>query len=168
MRAERVLLIGQAPSARGDPDRVLIGPGSGERIRNLAGLTLREYARRFERRNLLRSFPGKQGKGDAFPMAAARAAADRMLPDLRDRLVLLAGRKVAEAFGLQKLEWMEWRVVNVSIEEPEETCEVSVIPHPSGVSTWWNYPENRERARVFLRQLLAAAENRQPGKGIVT
>ncbi len=75
-------------------------------------------------------------------LAVARDQADivrRMFPSRR---FVLFGRKVARAFGLgPEAPWMTW----------DEG--IAVVPHPSGRSYWYNDPENRARARTFLRRV---------------
>lgn len=107
------------------------------RLAGLAGYE--ELASRARLVNLLPAFPGKNGKGDAFPVGTARLVAERMR--LRG-LVLLAGRNVGEAFGLAA-DYFEWR--------RRGATRYVVIPHPSGVSRWWNDPRNVIRASAFLR-----------------
>lgn len=118
----------------------LEGP-CGDRLARLAGMPgHRELRRRARLVNLLPAWPGKSGKGDAFPLREARDRARR----LRTRgTVLLAGRVVAAAFGLADAEYFEPR------------GRFHVIPHPSGVSHWWNDPANVRRARRFLRAVFA-------------
>lgn len=93
--------------------------------------------------NLLRRWPGDQGKGDAFPIARARRAAGKFKPA---GVVLLAGKRVAEAFGERRayFEWFDLR-----------GARAAVIPHPSGISHWWNEPANVARAAAFMRRALA-------------
>lgn len=93
--------------------------------------------------NLLAEFPGKSGKGDAFPIALARARAARMR--LGGEVVLL-GRHVARAFGAQGAPFLEWFDLR--------GAWAAVVPHPSGVNHWWNDPANTNRAAVFLAGLL--------------
>jgi len=141
MMGPMATIVGQAPGRRGGPP--LRGP-CGARLARLAGLSgVDELARRHELANLLPRFPGKRGKGDAFPPAEARRAAHGVRPKHRD--VLLLGRHVARAFGVDRpfFEWWDlgrWRV--------------AVVPHPSGVSRWWNDSANRARAAAFLREAL--------------
>lgn len=77
-------------------------------------------------------FPGKNGKGDAFPRAT-------VLPRLPATAVLL-GRSVARAYG-HDAPWFEWRPVGRKL--------VAAAPHPSGISHFWNDPRNTRRARRF-------------------
>lgn len=136
-----ITIVGQAPGpSGGEPFR----GRSGARLAALMGLaSVEELADRANLVNVLSSFPGKAraGKGDAFPLERARRAARRM------RLagtILFAGKGVARAFGIGGAEYFEWRAIDAA-------TTAAVIPHPSGVSRWWNEPGNEERARAFLR-----------------
>ncbi len=137
------LLVGEAPS-RGSE-----GPFSGRSGKALSGLLcwpLGVLGERIDLRNLLDAWPGKDGNGDAFPIERAKAAADRV-PVARRR-VLLAGKRVASAFGLKDPEWFK------PVEHRQAL--MAVIPHPSGIVTYWNDESNRRRAAEFLRSFLEA------------
>ena len=137
------LIIGQAPSKTGEGCEPINGR-SGKKLAACMGVSVEEYLERFERVNVLDRFPGKQGKGDKFPLPEAREAAQGIRLEGRP-FVLLLGRGVASAFGLGNLPWLEWAEV--------EQARVAVVPHPSGINRWWNEQENRERAREFLGNL---------------
>jgi chorismate mutase len=141
-----VTLIGQAPSRSAGSRRAFDGR-SGRRLALFLGVDPSMLPRLARLRNLLPAWPGPASgaKGDAFPSAAARSAAGSMR--LRGT-VLLAGRGVARAIGVRApfFEWVELR-----------GCRAAVIPHPSGVSRWWNDPRNAARARRFLRRAIIGA-----------
>lgn len=144
---ERVMLVGQAPSRLGRPDRPLIGGRSGSFLMELTGMNLIQYARRFERRNLLRDFPGSAPiKGDLFPSKEAREAAARMIDTLRGRTVILVGRAVSEAFGLGAADFYEW-------SDDARGFRVAIIPHPSGINAHWNLPGSKAEAMGFFARL---------------
>lgn len=140
----RVTIVGQAPGRHGN--RRPFDGASGRRLARLAGLgSYEQLAARCRLQNVLGRWPGKQGRGDAFPLALARSGA--RASRFRGRgPVLLAGRRVAAAFGVRTgyFEWGELR---------GRPC--AVIPHPSGISHWWNDPRNARRAAAFLREVLA-------------
>lgn len=148
-----LLLIGQAPSQNGDPDKPLEGK-IGNRLAKLAGLSTEEYLERTERVNLLSEWPGKDGKGDEFDAETAKQSAKDMTERLKGRRVLFLGRKVAAAFGETDLSWMEWKTCR------RLKAEVAAIPHPSGIVLWWNDPENKKKAAEFLRKTFAAKDPR--------
>lgn len=141
----RPLLIGQAPGPNSDPRYPLLGGHSGERLRAVAGLSLREYVAAFDRVNLLASFPGRAAHGDVFPLGRARLAAAEMMASLvrRGGRVIFVGSNVAKAFDFreQELTWCGWIGGLVAAK----------VPHPSAVNLWWNDPENVRKAGRFLR-----------------
>lgn len=96
-----IAFIGQAPSR--DTDGKLPFSGrSGKKLAALMGMSHEEFGRRFVFMNVLDYFPGKNGKGDAFPMAEAKAKASQM--DLSGyELVILVGKRVAEAFEIRNV-----------------------------------------------------------------
>jgi hypothetical protein len=136
-----VYLVGQAPSRTSDPSRPLAGRPCAF-LGSLVGLDADAFRRRFRCLNLLQAFPGKAGKGDAFPIAPARSAAAQV----RGRRLLLLGRNVARAFGHADAPLLRW--------ERRGGRLVAVLPHPSGINVWWNEPRNRRAARRFLRETL--------------
>lgn len=142
----RVTLVGQAPGRLGESLPAF--GGRAERLLSfLSGMPPGEMRRRVRIVNLLPIWPGKNGKGDAFPIEEARAAAGRMRFS-RSGLVVAAGWAVARALNIEAHDFLElvpWRGRNAA-----------VLPHPSGINTWWNDPENRERAAEFLRKAFHA------------
>lgn len=149
------LLVGQAPSASAQG---VLG-ASGARLAKLAGLGLEEYAARFARANLLDAWPGPAGRlggGDAFDLADARAAWRDLLPHVHGRPVVLLGRHVARAAGLADAPWWEWAALSW---RPRRRgwlrAQVAVVPHPSGVSRWWNDPDGVLRAAAWWSRLAA-------------
>ena len=145
---DKVVLVGQAPSASG-ADR--FEGRSGARLATLAELSRADFLATFERVNLL-PFAGKDGgKGDAFDASAARLAAGRLAPSLAGRRVVLVGLAVAKAFGLDEPPLLSWTV--------HRGMNVAVVPHPSGVNRWWNEPTNVAMAKAFLRELAAQAQD---------
>jgi uracil-DNA glycosylase len=145
----KLVIVGQAPGPN-TGNRAFDGR-SGDRLARYMGLEDRETLRaHVELLNVLRRYPGPQGdKGDAFPAGRARRAARRLTGRLRGRTVLLAGKRVAGAFGV-RTEYLEW-------DEHEAGFNVVVIPHPSGVNRWWNDSANREKFTKFAVELLGRA-----------
>lgn len=143
---ERIILIGQAPNRIGRPDRPLLGGRSGEFLRDLTGLSLLQYARSFERRNVLESFPGSVPSGDLFPRAEARDSATKMLGSLMGRRVIFVGRAVAIAFGVGGCRNFDWQWHNIGFN-------FAVIPHPSPRNTVWNDSVSRVAAIGFFARL---------------
>jgi hypothetical protein len=143
----RVLLIGQAPGQHGDPGDPL-GGKLGHKIAKLAGIEYEQYLERTDRMNLFDEWTGKDGKGDAWDARQAKQRADDLIPYVEGRKVLFIGKQVAKAFGFKDLPWMKWT-------EAERISEVAVIPHLSGIVTWWNELDNRKAAGVFLKEMFA-------------
>lgn len=135
--------------------RVAITGAIGRKLATLAGYNVAArgdllFYRGIDRRNLNARWNGKLGKGDVFDRAEAEVAAKKLLEDpaLTDARFVLLGREVARAFGMDSNQ-------PLTIVEPWNTKQAFLIfPHPSGISTWWNNPDNAERARVALRSFL--------------
>ncbi len=139
------LLIGEACNL---PCGTAFSGRSGLTLATLAGLTLDEFLDAFDRVNLLKRWPGRSGgaKGHLFPMKAATAAARRL--DVEGRHVVLAGRRVASAFGLRRFDFLE----SVALDKGEASCVV--VPHPSGIVRLYNEPAFRLRVGRLLRKVL--------------
>jgi hypothetical protein len=142
-KSEVVLIVGEAPNRKGQgkrPNTTL----TGGRIAKL-----HPRANTLPRTNILRQWPGAQGKGSAFPLGVARPAAARLWRRKPLRVsFLVIGTRAAAAFGIRRAEyeyltWFEHR-----------GRLVAVCPHPSGIVLWWNEQENRDRAVAFFRDLL--------------
>lgn len=140
-------IVGESPSMR--TSRPFAG-ASGIRLAQLAGVSLDDLRARYRLVNLLGYWPGPEpsGKGSRFPIDEARdrAATIRLAPGS-----LLCGRRVARAFGLGSVTFFEWTATGGA------ATPVAVIPHPSGISRWWNEPSHVDEAREFLREAVRAA-----------
>lgn len=123
--------------------------------------------------NLLQEYPGKARGGSAFPMDRARERAGLFVRNLekpaivtvegrefhafatrrftKPDLVLLAGWRVARAFGIQH-GTKEYFVVDHECDRMGGLPTV-VVPHPSGINRWWNDAGNQTIARMFLEGL---------------
>jgi len=142
------LVIGQAPSSTSDPAWPLSGR-SGRRLAALCGVDHGVFLDAFDRVNLIPVFPGKAGKGDAFPIEEARRSA-AIVKAMSPRTVIILGDNVRRAFDvLDDAPMFRWFRLGPH-------C-AAVAPHPSGVSRWWNDPMNAERARLFWRGLAAGS-----------
>lgn len=144
---EPLLLVGQYPSKKEDPNAVLCGD-IGRRIAALGGITDEWYLENTDRMNVFPEYPGKQGKGDAWDAKAAAERALEMELDLQGRRVLFVGKNVAAAFGYDDLPWLEWKKL-------DDGGMVAVIPHLSKIVLWWNDVENRKAAGKFLKEIFA-------------
>lgn len=137
----RVLLVGEAP-ARGTK-RPFEGR-SGIKLRELLGANFE----RLRLRNLYRNPKPKDRQGSVWHLHAARRRAKRFR--LNGDLVLLAGKRVADAFGIRGVRYFEPCLLRGTI--------AYVVPHPSGVNRWWNVETNRYRARRFFAALFLALD----------
>jgi uracil-DNA glycosylase len=133
---DQVTFVGQAPSRTSDPRQPLSGR-SGRFLADLLGVGMETFLR-YRRVNLLDRWPGKNGKGDAFPVA--KAAKRRF----RGRVVVL-GLKTASALGLEPAYFSPQTGLNAVFV---------VVPHPSGVNRWWNSSKNRQTARRSVRSFV--------------
>lgn len=138
------LIIGQAPSMEHGEDEALSGR-SGARLASFCGMTLEQFMAMFDRENLVRTFPGKAGKGDRFPSRnEAAGLTERFRTVVVGRRVVVLGFSVAAAFGL---------TMPALTFAPHWGAQFAFCPHPSGVNRWWNEPANLERATTFWRDL---------------
>lgn len=157
MRIRKPLLMGEAPARTMRPGDPPFSSQSGQRLRDLLGVD--DLASRFDLRNLLESWPGESGKGDAFPAEYAAHRAYDVVLELHERVVLFAGKRVAKAFGKGKLGYFQPQFTQVWNEEGGRVESLAcryvavVIPHPSGVNRWYNSESNRIQAQAFFREL---------------
>jgi len=133
------LLLGMNNPLSDDPryDLFPYPPGcTGHRLLQLlsAGTTRGEYMQGFERRNLLH-----QREWD--PHEALRAA-ERLLPDLDGRFVVVLGSAVRAALGLSRVQAL---TVSGCVRDGIAFSWLA-FPHPSGRNLWYNDPGNREAA----------------------
>ena len=151
------LLIGEANQASG---RGAFDGRPGRLLAGLLGATAEWFLHRVEAVNLLDRPQAKQprGKGRVFDAVAARRAASKL--DLRGRAVVLAGKRVALAFGLRNPAWLS----PVALGRGELVAFVT--PHPSGIVQFWNGDENRRAVKKLLRKLLRCANKNPRTKGV--
>jgi len=120
----------------------------GKRIANLVGISFFVYLRHTDRRNLIDRFPGKSGKGDAFPIEEAYRNAMYMRNDLHGRSVIFIGRQVAAAFGCARfkiLRWWDGSGTGLPCRR------FAILPHPSRLNRWWSDSRHERAAEKFLR-----------------
>jgi uracil-DNA glycosylase len=149
-----VLIVGEAPTAATEGYTALTEAGrSGRRLARLAGVE--HLADRFGVINLVDHWPGRTAHGDAFPAGLARDNARLLLGSLpADVALVLLGRRVERAFGLERGAYFRWRTVQ---DRQSDLRAVVTTPHPSGANRWWNEPANVRRARRFWRGLAEEA-----------
>jgi hypothetical protein len=111
---------------------------SGRRLAQLGGGAL-------PRTNVIQRYPGRSGKGAAFPLDEARVGLARLRRRTPLRVAFVyVGKRVAAADGWRGpyLQWGEHR-----------GRLVATLPHPSGINQWWNDPANVELAGRFVSGL---------------
>lgn len=99
------------------------------------GATEKQYADGFERINLINSLNWRK--------AEARPAAERLLPQLEGRTVVVLGAAVRDAFRLPPV--LVKPVVDRGVTFRQ-------LPHPSGRCRWYNDPKHRKIAGLLLEQ----------------
>lgn len=147
------LLVGEA-NPYGDSPRRALWPypprSAGARLcRNILGLGVRDYLRKFDRVNLCsREWDAK---------LAAETAAGLILTD---QPKILMGAKVCRAFcvafyAFTKLTPVAVRPIPSTLELVNVDCgALYIIPHPSGLNRFWNEPASIPMTRKFLAEFL--------------
>lgn len=185
--AHNVLLVGQAPGADGDV-RPLTGT-MGVRLADLMGVdaavvvpasTSRPPSTTpkdeivglfFDRANVLDFYPGRSGKGHAFPLGHARLAAQEMWPKVLEyERVVFCGKAVKDSFidtmtgtrdhplrrsyrkAFREAEMLTWYAHATKLNDTGAFLW-AWMPHTSMIVPWWNDPANVELARRFLTDL---------------
>lgn len=140
------LIVGEAPSKNEDTPRPIEGR-IGKRLAKLSGLTLEGFLSTFERMNLLQVRQDSAEHGFTFDMVAARAAAEASFQHdvVPGRIVLLLGQRVARAYGVRTDYFEECSL---------RGARAYVVPHPSGVSHWWNDATHMVRAEGFMHGIV--------------
>lgn len=146
----KLILVGQAPGRSGDHLHPLEGK-IGQTLAYLMQIPFYEYLDKTYRVNLIDKFPGKNGKGDAFPIAEARIRAQKILNenDGPNTFVLL-GKSVGKAFGIRDPKYFLW--IEIGYDR-----FLGLIPHPSGINRAWNDHDIHNRARAILTQAMMTA-----------
>lgn len=150
MEKVKPLLVGEAPSKNEATEAPLAGR-VGRRLASLCGLSFEEYLDFFERVNLLHVRQDTKEKGFEFDFVAATQAAHALWLSedafASGRTILLLGRRVARAFS-ETTEYFEGRTT------ASQGIKIYVLPHPSGVSRWWNEEANYRRAAEFMQWIV--------------
>ncbi len=110
----------------------------------------KHLARYFRLMNVLDYWPGKSGKGDAFPKGGVPDKLRRMVA--RYPVVLFAGWGVAKRFKFTCQDYLTWCPYGGGKRV------AAVLPHPSGVNRWYNDPVCRSEAEMFLRGIVFMAD----------
>lgn len=131
------VIVGIDPGTAGrgplDPDFP-----SGRRLSEAAGLAADEFRLRFDRVNLY-PFPGERTREEQ------QGARENLLPILRGRRVIILGQHVQKSLGVwgEKMAWIRG-----------DGFVYASVPHPSGLSRWWNDPDNLDMFRRFMKRSL--------------
>lgn len=138
----RPLLVGELNPYGADPEYALFPfprGASGNRLRQILGMTDREYLEAFDRANLC---------DVKWDVRIARRRIRELLSEGHPFYILL-GRRVSDAFGF--VGWFPLTTAKLS-----GLPTVLFFPHPSGRCRAWNDPENVRRARELIREVLKA------------
>jgi len=135
----KIIIVGQTPARR---SKEPLDGAAGRRLAALAGLDLADFLGHFVRVNLLDQ--EELGAAEAT-LRAGRERADALREKWLGRKAVLLGRGVAAAFRLIPDDYQWFKAVEVP-----PGVEVAVMPHPSGISTWWNDEANVAAAREFM------------------
>lgn len=142
------LIIGMNPTIKHRPDAPLFPlpeKSTGGRLFALSPFENKaDYIRNTCRINLVGyQFGGK------WPQSRARQLALNLKGSglMHDRVVVLLGRQVKQAFGLDKID-------NCRLYDYGRGTKIGCIPHPSGLNRWYNEEENRAAVEQFLRRVL--------------
>lgn len=142
---EREVAKGGEAWAEAESARLALTGSVGTKLASMLGMERLEFCVTFRRENLNHRFYGKQGKGDAFNNDEARLRA-RLLDDHSSaKKFVLLGREVAASFGITHGFLSHLRIGGK---------EYLLLPHPSGINSWWNNPENKQRAIEALRKFV--------------
>ena len=156
MTGKKILLVGQAPSRTGSPTLDASTPGSASsRLLKLFDMTRDDYMDRFKRLNLIHDYPGSLpgGRGDRFSITEGRKSAQRIQKQISEHHILCIGKKVGKCFNLD--ECFTW---NDYIHcYPFTRNWIAMIPHTSGLNRFYNDPDNVQRTKTFLQELISDA-----------
>jgi uracil-DNA glycosylase len=152
VHAAKVMLVGQAPGPReqnfGRPFAYTAGKRLFSWFAEHLGISEDEFRGRVHIGAVIRCFPGRDPKagGDRVPDATEIANCgqhlDREIAILRPKLIIAVGTLASkQLLGIAELKHAVGRVHRMT--RAGHTCDVVVLPHPSGRSTWTNKPENK-------------------------
>ncbi len=112
-------------------------------------MSVEEWLRITDRRNLC--------SGPTWDRDMARAQARRWLPELQSRTTVLLGAEVAGCFPSTGM-MCQWAV---PMGTPPRCAPPWIhIPHPSGLTRWYNDEANRACVEVLLGDLVSMCRER--------
>lgn len=100
--------------------------------------------------NVLDHWPGRSGKGDAFPKSQIPDGLRKMVAAYP--AIIFVGRGVADRFKFNPSEYLTW------YSYPRGRRTAAILPHTSGVNQWYNDPQNVKDAQMFLRGIIWLAD----------
>ena len=145
----RIMLVGQAPGPREMDERRPFAYTAGKRLFSWLApfVSEEEFRARVYIGAVIRCFPGRDPKagGDRVPdpteIANCARHLDREIALLRPELIIAVGTLASkQLLGIAELKDAVGRVHRMT--RAGHACDVIVLPHPSGRSTWTNKPEN--------------------------
>lgn len=152
----RPLLCGMNNPIRSEPQYALYpypATSAGGRLYDVLRIewpeaNLRQYIRAFSRQNLV---AGKQWEPQEAKVKGRMLRAE---VSEQERTVVLLGREVRTAFSVPfDHPW----VLPLRVGRATVRC----VPHPSGLSRWYNEPTNRQLVSMMLAELAAVSLQRQ-------
>lgn len=163
VRGAKILLVGQAPGPREEEARRPFAYTAGKRLFEWftrIGAPEEVFRAEVYIAAVARCFPGRAPAGGDRPpskdeIATCAGHLAREIELLEPELIIAVGTSAAgEIVGRTTLA----DIVGVRHRVPVmgHDCDVVVLPHPSGRSTWLNHPENRKR---FERSLSLVREH---------
>ncbi len=136
-----ILFVGQAP---GQHNTVPFDGQSGRALAKLLGIAYEQMRKEHRFMNIVDAWQGKDGKGDRFDWENDSVVKVRRAICGAESIVF-CGKETAKACGI-KHEFLKLFTF--------DGLPAIVLPHPSGVSHWYNDPLNRRLAAARLRLFL--------------
>ncbi len=144
---------------------------AGNFLGRLLGVHRLEFCATYKRTNLNVCFSGKIGKGDKFDRVEGEERAEKFIMSEKLTKYVLLGQHVAACFArvmdmpvvelsspLMTFEKSFRRVNEFCFNAEPLTSEFKkqffLLPHPSGINSWWNKPNNRIAAEIKLKAFL--------------
>jgi uracil-DNA glycosylase len=127
---------------------------SGQKLAQLAGVKHEDLTAYFDMYNLIPYWPGKAGKGDAFPKEEAKQYALNIWAWEHSR-VILVGSAVADVLGYKGPHclWILFR-----------GKWVAYVPHPSGINRFYNDKKNVATVSRFLKEAVSHVRDSRSGR----
>ena len=155
----KVMLVGQAPGPREEEFGRPFAYTAGKRLFNWfesLGIDEESFRKGVHIAAVIRCFPGRDPKagGDRVPSLEEIANCSRHLdaelrmnrPQLIIAVGTLAAKQLLGKSELKDVVGKKHRINRAGVD-----CDIVVLPHPSGRSTWLNKAENNELLQKSLR-----------------